>query len=217
MREPPDAGTAEIHDEAENSAVDLARVAWLSAVGACLIAVVILLLQGYFGYAAVTFAVAARPRSTSGRPATPSRPTAVLVPAARGPRARGGSARRRRRAARAITSWSSCAVSVRLLERGARAELDVQVDVAARARRGGCAARGSRRRRGRANASIAARIASTSSSGSASSTSTREEPISSRTPVTTIAPATSSATTGSSHSAPVICTSASPTSTPTEV
>jgi hypothetical protein len=39
--------------------VDLARIGWLSIVIACLIAVVILLLQGYFGYAGVTFAVAA--------------------------------------------------------------------------------------------------------------------------------------------------------------
>jgi hypothetical protein len=38
--------------------VDLERIGWLATVVACLIAVVILLLQGYYGYAAVTFAVA---------------------------------------------------------------------------------------------------------------------------------------------------------------
>jgi hypothetical protein len=39
--------------------VDLARIGWLVTVLACLIAVLILVLQGYYGYAAVTFAVAA--------------------------------------------------------------------------------------------------------------------------------------------------------------
>ncbi len=38
--------------------MDLARIAWLATVLACLIAVLILVLQGYFGYAGVTFAVA---------------------------------------------------------------------------------------------------------------------------------------------------------------
>jgi hypothetical protein len=38
--------------------VDLARVAWLVTVLVCVITVVILLFQGYLGYAAVTFAVA---------------------------------------------------------------------------------------------------------------------------------------------------------------
>ncbi|HUA47809.1 MAG TPA: hypothetical protein VMA77_21400 [Solirubrobacteraceae bacterium] len=38
--------------------MDLGRLAWLGTVLACLIAVVILMLQGYYGYAAVTFAVA---------------------------------------------------------------------------------------------------------------------------------------------------------------
>ena len=42
----------------QNSAVDLGRLAWLGTVLACLIAVLILMLQGYYGYAAVTFAVA---------------------------------------------------------------------------------------------------------------------------------------------------------------
>jgi hypothetical protein len=41
-----------------NRPVDLARVAWLVTVLMCLIAVLILVLQRYLGYAAVTFAVA---------------------------------------------------------------------------------------------------------------------------------------------------------------
>jgi hypothetical protein len=38
--------------------VQLARFGWLATVLACLIAAVILLLEDYYGYAAVTFAVA---------------------------------------------------------------------------------------------------------------------------------------------------------------
>ncbi len=38
--------------------MDLARIAWLTVVIACLIAVLVLALQGYAGYAAVTGAVA---------------------------------------------------------------------------------------------------------------------------------------------------------------
>jgi len=38
--------------------VDLARIAWLAAVVICLITVLILVLQGYLGYAGVTLAVA---------------------------------------------------------------------------------------------------------------------------------------------------------------
>jgi hypothetical protein len=65
--EPPPAAThptvgAEDENEAvdlgQNTAVDLGRLAWLGTVLACLIAVLILVLQGYYGYAAVTFAVA---------------------------------------------------------------------------------------------------------------------------------------------------------------
>jgi hypothetical protein len=50
---------AAVRVDGQNRAVDLARIGWLSVVAACLIAVVILLLQGYYGYAGVTFAVAA--------------------------------------------------------------------------------------------------------------------------------------------------------------
>jgi hypothetical protein len=42
----------------EDKGVDLARIAWLATVMVCLITVLILVLQGYLGYAAVTFAVA---------------------------------------------------------------------------------------------------------------------------------------------------------------
>jgi len=38
--------------------VDLGRVAWIVTVAACLVAVLILLLKGYYGYAGVTLAVA---------------------------------------------------------------------------------------------------------------------------------------------------------------
>ena len=38
--------------------MNLGRIAWLATVLVCLIAVLILVFQGYFGYAAVTFAVA---------------------------------------------------------------------------------------------------------------------------------------------------------------
>ncbi len=45
-------------EDDQNGAVDLGRIAWLGTVGVCLIVVLILVLQGYYGYAAVTFAVA---------------------------------------------------------------------------------------------------------------------------------------------------------------
>jgi len=38
--------------------VDLGRLAWLGTVMALLVAVFVLVLEGYYGYAAVTFAVA---------------------------------------------------------------------------------------------------------------------------------------------------------------
>lgn len=38
--------------------MDLARISWLITVGVCLIAVLILVIQGYIGYAGVTLAVA---------------------------------------------------------------------------------------------------------------------------------------------------------------
>ena len=44
--------------DGENVGMDLARASWLTTFIGCLIAVAILLLQGYYGYAAVTLAVA---------------------------------------------------------------------------------------------------------------------------------------------------------------
>lgn len=38
--------------------MDVPRVAWLATVAALLVAVIVLVVQGYIGYAAVTFAVA---------------------------------------------------------------------------------------------------------------------------------------------------------------
>ncbi len=42
----------------ENRPVDLGRIAWLATVLISLITAVILVLEGYYGYAGVTFAVA---------------------------------------------------------------------------------------------------------------------------------------------------------------
>jgi hypothetical protein len=50
--------SADVPREDENTTVDLARIGWLATVVACLIAVVILSVQGYYGYALVTLAVA---------------------------------------------------------------------------------------------------------------------------------------------------------------
>jgi hypothetical protein len=47
-----------VPSDGENTAVDLARMAWLATVLTCLLAALILLLQGYYGYCAVTAAVA---------------------------------------------------------------------------------------------------------------------------------------------------------------
>ena len=51
-------GRAVILPAGDNAAVDLARLSWTATVFACVIAVVVLLLQGYYGYAIVTLAVA---------------------------------------------------------------------------------------------------------------------------------------------------------------
>jgi hypothetical protein len=60
---PPDpAETAEseptVGEADENTPVDLGRIAWFGTVVVCLIVVLILVIQGYYGYAGVTFAVA---------------------------------------------------------------------------------------------------------------------------------------------------------------
>ena len=54
----PKAESRAVGEEEQNAVVNLARLAWLGTVGACLIAVLILVLEGYYGYAGVTFAVA---------------------------------------------------------------------------------------------------------------------------------------------------------------
>jgi hypothetical protein len=60
-----DAGAATVleggqntHMDVEESTVNLGRAAWLVTVAACLVAVLILILDGYYGYAGVTLAVA---------------------------------------------------------------------------------------------------------------------------------------------------------------
>ena len=56
--EPTEAESRAVGEEEQNAVVNLGRLAWLGTVGACLIAVLILVLEGYYGYAGVTFAVA---------------------------------------------------------------------------------------------------------------------------------------------------------------
>jgi hypothetical protein len=59
-RRPADGGhrDAAIHRDGQNRAVDLGRISWLVTTFACMVAVLILLLNGYYGYAGVTLAVA---------------------------------------------------------------------------------------------------------------------------------------------------------------
>jgi hypothetical protein len=56
--EPTQAEPPTVGEDDQNTVVNLGRIAWLGTVGLCLVAVLILVLQGYYGYAAVTFAVA---------------------------------------------------------------------------------------------------------------------------------------------------------------
>ncbi len=56
--DPAEADPESVGEGEQNTAVNLARLAWLGTVGICLIVVLVLVLQGYYGYAAVTFAVA---------------------------------------------------------------------------------------------------------------------------------------------------------------
>jgi hypothetical protein len=44
--------------DVDESTMNLGRLAWLVTVVACLVAIVILVLDGYYGYAGVTLAVA---------------------------------------------------------------------------------------------------------------------------------------------------------------
>lgn len=57
-RAAPDSTAERVRDEGRNRSVDLGRIAWLVTVLSCLLAVAILIPQGYYGYAGVTFAVA---------------------------------------------------------------------------------------------------------------------------------------------------------------
>ena len=50
--------SATVPGDDDNKTVDLARIGWLATVFSCLIAVLVLVLQGYYGYAGVTLAVA---------------------------------------------------------------------------------------------------------------------------------------------------------------
>ena len=58
--DPRDPAEAEptVQEPDQNTAVDLGRIAWLGTVAVCLFVVLILVLEGYYGYAGVTFAVA---------------------------------------------------------------------------------------------------------------------------------------------------------------
>ena len=53
-----DEGHNESVDDRRHTTVDLGRLAWLGTVFVCLVVVLVLVLQGYYGYAGVTFAVA---------------------------------------------------------------------------------------------------------------------------------------------------------------
>ncbi len=63
---PPDPAHPDVAGDGQNAsvepgqknAVDLGRIAWLGTVVVCMIVVLIVALQGYYGYAAVTLAVA---------------------------------------------------------------------------------------------------------------------------------------------------------------
>jgi hypothetical protein len=54
----PAAQPGDVSAPGENASVDLVRLAWLMTVLACLITIAILTVQGYYGYALVTLAVA---------------------------------------------------------------------------------------------------------------------------------------------------------------
>lgn len=63
---PPDPARPDVGGDGQNdgvepgeqNAVDLGRIAWLGTVVVCMIVVLIVAVQGYYGYAAVTLAVA---------------------------------------------------------------------------------------------------------------------------------------------------------------
>jgi hypothetical protein len=51
-------GRQNVPGTVQNAVMDLGRAAWLFTVVVCLVTALILLLDGYYGYAVVTFAVA---------------------------------------------------------------------------------------------------------------------------------------------------------------
>jgi hypothetical protein len=54
----PVPGSPDVGRERDNGTVGLARIAWLVTVLACVVTIVILMVEGYYGYALVTLAVA---------------------------------------------------------------------------------------------------------------------------------------------------------------
>jgi hypothetical protein len=48
----------DVGPEDDNTTVDLGRLAWLGTVLVCTVVVLVLVIQGYYGYAGVTFSVA---------------------------------------------------------------------------------------------------------------------------------------------------------------
>ena len=54
----PVPGGPDVGRERDNGTVGLARIAWLVTVLACVVTIVILMVEGYYGYALVTLAVA---------------------------------------------------------------------------------------------------------------------------------------------------------------
>jgi hypothetical protein len=55
---PPGSDRSDVGTPSDNGGVDLARLAWLVTVLACVITSAILAVEGYYGYALVTLAVA---------------------------------------------------------------------------------------------------------------------------------------------------------------
>ena len=53
-----DEGQGAVDDPGRNPTIELARLGWLITVVICLVVVCVLVIEGYLGYAGVTFAVA---------------------------------------------------------------------------------------------------------------------------------------------------------------
>jgi hypothetical protein len=58
VEEQPAPEPVDVASPEQNATVDLARIAWIVTVLACVVTIAILVLEGYYGYALVTFAVA---------------------------------------------------------------------------------------------------------------------------------------------------------------